>query len=201
MKFIFWLNGYLVRYYARYTKQKLCFLGAVHKKQAGILLQKKTYAHGFHLVNASPWPFLLSFSLFGVMLNLGMYFHKIPLSYSLFLFAFMNLCVFMYCWFRDIIVEGTYEGHHTSLVQRGIKLGMILFILSEVMFFFAFFWGFFHSSLAPAVQIGGIWPPAAIVPFDPWEVPLLNTLILLTSWCYRYMGALCSWNQFTPKYA
>jgi len=67
------------------------------------------------------------------------------------------------------------------VVQKGLKMGMVLFIVSEVLFFFAFFWAFFHSSLAPAVQIGSVWPPVGISVFDPWGIPLLNTLILLLS--------------------
>jgi len=60
-------------------------------------------------------------------------------------------------------------------------MGMVLFIVSEIMFFFAFFWAFFHSSTSPAIEIGGVWPPLGIETFSPWEVPLLNTLLLLTS--------------------
>jgi len=70
---------------------------------------------------------------------------------------------------------------HTLAVQRGLRIGMVLFILSEIMFFSAFFWAFFHSSLAPAVEIGSIWPPFGFEPFDPWGIPLINTLILLLS--------------------
>jgi cytochrome c oxidase subunit 3 len=70
---------------------------------------------------------------------------------------------------------------HTKAVQRGLKMGVVLFIVSEVMFFFAFFWAYFHSSLAPAIEIGSIWPPVGITVFSPWGVPLLNTLILLLS--------------------
>jgi cytochrome c oxidase subunit 3 len=58
---------------------------------------------------------------------------------------------------------------------------MILFIVSEVMFFFAFFWAFFHSSLAPTIEIGSVWPPLGIEVLNPWDIPLLNTLILLLS--------------------
>jgi len=87
----------------------------------------------------------------------------------------------MVYWWRDVIREGTFEGNHTLFVQYGLRYGMALFIASEIMFFFAFFWGFFASSLAPTVEIGSIWPPLGIDVFNPFEVPLLNTLILLLS--------------------
>src|SRR5260370_32942176 len=66
---------------------------------------------------------------------------------------------------------------------------MILFIASEVMFFVAWFWAYFNVALFPAdvhdgmrtEPLGGTWPPKGIETFDPWHLPLLNTLILLTS--------------------
>lgn len=87
----------------------------------------------------------------------------------------------MVYWWRDVIREGTYEGHHTFAVQRGLRYGVLLFILSEVLFFAAFFWAFFHSSLSPTVDIGAVWPPKGIEVLDPWSIPFLNTLILLSS--------------------
>jgi cytochrome c oxidase subunit 3 len=68
-------------------------------------------------------------------------------------------------------------------IIKGIRLGMVLFIISEVMFFFAFFWGFFHSSLNPSIDIGWIWPPVGLgkVIVNPESLPLLNTLLLLSS--------------------
>ena len=94
----------------------------------------------------------------------------------------------MLVWWRDVIHEGQ-EGDHTPVVQLGLRYGMILFIASEVMFFVAWFWAFFNASLNldAGVEIvkdaftGGVWPPKGIEVFDPWHLPLLNTLILLTS--------------------
>ena len=75
----------------------------------------------------------------------------------------------------------TYLGHHTKEVKNGIMLGVLLFIVSEVFAFLSVFWAFFHSSLSPAIEIGGNWPPVGITPLDPFAIPLLNTFLLLSS--------------------
>ena len=77
--------------------------------------------------------------------------------------------------------ERTYLGHHTSYVSRGLRMGILLFILSEALFFFGFFWAFFHRSLRPTPEVGCVWPPVGIEPISPYAIPALNTIILLAS--------------------
>nr|UPL66081.1 cytochrome c oxidase subunit III [Idiostolus sp.] len=135
--------------------------------------------HPYHLVNYSPWPLTGAIGAMTIMMGLVLWFHKTE-SYLLILGVTITLLT-MYQWWRDITRESTYQGLHTNKVVSGLKIGMILFITSEVFFFISFFWGFFHSSLAPTVEIGSMWPPKGIMTFNPMEIPLLNTMILLCS--------------------
>jgi len=137
--------------------------------------------HLFHLVDASPWPFLGSCGGFFLTLNLVAYMHGFLYGGLLVLVSLVYILIIMFAWWRDVIREATFQGHHTLKVQQGLKYGVILFIVSEIMLFFAFFWAFFHSSLVPTIEIGCVWPPVGLNTFSPWGVPLLNTLILLLS--------------------
>ena len=96
--------------------------------------------------------------------------------------ALLPLVLFtMAGWWRDVIKESTTPGLHSPVVRLGLRYGMFLFIASEVMFFLAFFWAFFHFALFPEHTASGVWPPKGVHVFDPWDLPFLNTLILLTS--------------------
>ncbi len=156
--------------------------------------------HQYHLVDPSPWPIVGSLGAF-IMAIGGIGFMRylkdedlsvlgIPIS-GWWIFAIGTLVVLytFYMWWRDVTNEAEHGGHHTPIVQLHMRYGMILFIASEVMFFVAWFWAFFDASLyadeaiqaARVEHTGGEWPPQGIKVFDPWHLPLLNTVILLTS--------------------
>nr|YP_002970972.1 cytochrome c oxidase subunit III [Nerthra indica]ACJ69461.1 cytochrome c oxidase subunit III [Nerthra indica] len=135
--------------------------------------------HPFHLVDPSPWPLTGSIGAMTFMSGMIMWFHQN--NSSLLIIGIIILMLTMIQWWRDIVREGTFQGKHTIIVTKGLKWGMILFIVSEIFFFISFFWGFFHSSLSPTIEIGASWPPIGIKTFNPMQVPLLNTMILLCS--------------------
>ena len=135
--------------------------------------------HDFHLVDPSPWPIYVSFATLVLAFGAVYYFHSKALWLLLVGFALVIYGAFM--WWRDVIEEAEHQGHHTAVVQIGHRYGMTLFIASEVMFFVAWFWAYFNASLFPSELIGNVWPPKDIVTFDPWDIPLINTLILLLS--------------------
>ena len=137
--------------------------------------------HPFHLVDPSPWPLLGSLGAYTATNGAVMWFHSYSGGGFLLTYGLLIIVLVMGFWFRDIIRENTFEGHQSSKVAQGLSMGMLLFITSEVMFFFAFFWGFFYNSINPDMGIGTVWPPTQLLVFDPWKVPLFNTLILLTS--------------------
>nr|UBS91935.1 cytochrome c oxidase subunit III [Anagonalia melichari] len=135
--------------------------------------------HPFHLVDKSPWPISGSIGVMTMTTGMVVWFHK--MNINLLMLGTMIIIMTMIQWWRDITRESTFQGLHTKKVMLSMKMGMILFIISEVLFFSSFFWAFFHSSLSPTMEIGLNWPPMGIKTFDPMNIPLLNTMILLSS--------------------
>jgi heme/copper-type cytochrome/quinol oxidase subunit 3 len=141
-----------------------------------------TKKHPYHMVDPSPWPAVGTLAAF-LMAAGGIFFmhserqflHLLP-----FLAGVAVLFYTFYGWWRDVIHES--DVHHNAVVRHGLRMGMVLFIASEVMFFFAFFWAFFNSSM-PALSFAAQpkWPPPGTVPLETWTIPFLNTLILLSS--------------------
>lgn len=151
----------------------------------------KMQPHPFHLVNPSPWPILAAFAMLLITSGTAMFMHKVNGGWPVMIGGFALLFYCLYVWWRDVVHEAMIDKAHTPAVSLGLKFGMVLFITSEIMFFAAFFWAFFDASLYPKMpveevssvweRLKGVWPPAGIIPFDPWHLPFLNTLVLLLS--------------------
>lgn len=145
------------------------------------LVRSGFQAHPFHLVSPSPWPIFTCISLLSLTTSGVLTMHGFSLAQDFVYMALILVVFSMSFWFRDVISEGTYLGNHTLAVQRGLNMGVALFIVSEALFFLAIFWTFFHSALSPSVEMGAQWPPMGIDSVNPFELPLLNTVLLLSS--------------------
>jgi cytochrome c oxidase subunit 3 len=162
-----------------------------------------TKHHDYHLVDPSPWPLIGATSATIMAIGAVMWMKALPvgglhIGPLVFGVGMLGVLYTMLSWWMDVIREAEKEGHHTRVVQLHHRYGMIMFIASEVMFFVAWFWAYFDASLFSYEQInflrhdftGGVWPPKGIETFDPWHLPLLNTLILLTS------GTTVTWAHY-----
>lgn len=157
----------------------------------------KSTNHPFHLVDPSPWPFFAAMGTFFFTSGLVLFMHFFDNGYFILRNGFIFIAIVSILWWRDVIRESTFEGNHTSYVRTGLRIGMALFIVSEVMVFASFFWAFFHSSLNPTIDIGCVWPPKGIHPMNAFGIPLLNTLILVTSgaWITKSQFEILSGNR------
>ncbi|MGF1503389.1 MAG: cytochrome c oxidase subunit 3 [Paracoccaceae bacterium] len=147
--------------------------------------------HDYHIIEPSPWPVLGA--LGGLLLLTGAVLWMHDVTSWVAIIGLLVVVYTMYVWWSDVVKEGV-KGDHTPVVAIGLRLGFLLFIISEVMFFSAWFWSFFKHAIFPVPDIEGAlqstlnlpvgqWPPEGITTFDPWDLPLINTLILLLSGC------------------
>ncbi|MEM1284448.1 MAG: cytochrome c oxidase subunit 3 [Pseudomonadota bacterium] len=142
--------------------------------------------HDYHILPPSPWPLVGSISALVLAIGAIVWMHDG--SWLWFALGMLGVLYTMVMWWRDVVRE-SIAGDHTPVVSLHLRYGMILFIASEVMFFVAWFWAYFDAGFYPgpaeqpmrAELLGGVWPPLGIETFDPWHLPLINTLILLTS--------------------
>lgn len=149
--------------------------------------------HDFHILAPSWLPFMAAVSglimLFGAVIWMS---PNVENSHPwIFLVGLAGTLYVMFAWWAEMVKEGQNGVDHTPVVRIGLRMGFILFVMSEVMFFVAWFWAFFKNAMYPmgpdSPAIDGVWPPVGIETFDPFHLPLINTLILLCS------GAACTW--------
>ncbi|GGE33651.1 cytochrome B562 [Primorskyibacter flagellatus] len=144
--------------------------------------------HDYHILAPSLYPFIGAVAAFIMLFGAVQWMHDS--GPWMFLIGFVAVLYTMFGWWAETIKENKI-GDHTPVVLIGLRYGVILFIMSEVMFFSAWFWTFFKHAMYPMGEMSpmrdGVWPPEGIETFDPWHLPLINTLILLCS------GAACTW--------
>lgn len=173
-------------------KFRKMFLQFIRKNHSGTaqpsLVQMKSTStvrhHPYHLVDPSPWPFLTSLSALWLAIGLVLYFHQYRMAGTVLSGALLTLVYTVGLWWRDVMRESRLDCH-TVKVKKGLHLGMLLFIVTEAMFFVGMLWAFLNAALMPTVQIGMAWPPVGIVPVkaDNWHArPILNTWLLLASY-------------------
>lgn len=135
--------------------------------------------HYFYLLDLSPWPVLCSLSSFNLFFSFLLF---LKFGDSLcFLMTFFFVIIRRFYWWISYLKEFNSEGKDSFILEFGLKYSIILFISSEVFFFFSFFWSYFHFFLSPRLELGVSWPPFCLQMFDFLNVPLINTLILIRS--------------------
>jgi len=155
-----------------------------------LLVKKKWPKHLFHILEPSLWPFFIGFGLFFFVTGLAFLIHHIISSYYIILVGLLILSITAVFWFIDISREAIISGYHSRIVRKGLKIGFLFFIASEIMLFFGFFWAFFHSAFSPSTDLGTIWPPNGLMIIKVFDYPFFNTFILIISgfsvtWAHR----------------
>lgn len=133
----------------------------------------------YFILNLRPWPIIAALNIFNLIIS-----NLIIINYKFNIILVINIIIIILTsiiWWRDVIRERTFQGNHNFYIINLLKFGIILFIISELFLFISFFWNFLHNALAPSIELGLNWPPKNINFFNPILIPLLNTIILLTS--------------------
>ncbi|MWV28534.1 cytochrome c oxidase subunit 3 [Aurantiacibacter rhizosphaerae] len=160
--------------------------------------------HDYHILAPDIWPLAGALSALVFTTGMVMFMHadegafpdgawRIVLGLGI-----AGLIATFFGWFSKVVNEAQ-SGDHTPVVQLHMRYGMILFIASEVMFFVGWFWAWFDFALfpVPLEMVGeGSWrnlvgeegaaalanfPPDGVNVLDAFDLPLLNTMILLCS--------------------
>ena len=137
--------------------------------------------HLYHIVDRSPWALVSALGALLLTTGLAFYIHRVQNGFFIVILGLIVILCTMLVWWRDVIREATFQGQHTLIVQRGLRIGFMFFIFTEVMIFFSFFWAFFMYSVSPSIVGGIVWPPSNIQALNPLGVPMLNTGVLLLS--------------------
>lgn len=141
-------------------------------------MSDSSHSNEFHLVSPSPWPALGALSAFILAVGAVHFMHD---GTPLIMIAGLAMVVYtMFVWWRDVVKESIVDKAHNARVRFGLQMGMALFIISEVMFFVAFFWAYFHHGFGVNPS-STQWPPEGIETLHAWGLPFINTVILITS--------------------
>ena len=151
----------------------------------------KRINNNYHMVEVSPYPLYSALSIITVMISSILlinnykiypyYAYGVEIPYIINIIGFIILNSNLYLWWKDIIKEGLYRGEHTKKVEKGLNIGFILFVISELIIFASFFYSYFYNSLIPDILLSGIWPPKGIISINSNSIPLLNTALLFFS--------------------
>jgi heme/copper-type cytochrome/quinol oxidase subunit 3 len=133
------------------------------------------------MVHNSPWPIAVAWALFAVVIELVALLHEYQRPSYAFAFNAAFLCILIMRWCSDVHIEASYEGRHTKIIQKLLKNGFFLFILSEVMFFVGLFGSYLYIMTHPNIWIGCEWPPTDLFEINPMKLPLANAFLLVAS--------------------